>query len=299
MGLRHEWPNLGVISFAHSYGFSNLVLPLLLDGIPLILAASHLPDSLRAARAQFRDITLAGVPVLWRAWFEAGVVSDSIRLAISAGAPLPLDLETKIYSQTGVKVHNFYGSTECGGIAFDLSKGPRHCPSEVGEPLQNVELAVNSEGCLEVRGPAVGLTYWPQYEDSLCSGRFRTADLAEIINGKVHLYSRKSDLINIAGRKVSPESIEQILMTHPSVRDAVVFGVPCSRQDRSETIVACVSTQRQIDARNLTSFLGEKLPPWQVPKIWQFVGLETNSRGKRSRSEWRRRFLEGAQSHFR
>ena len=49
MGLRPDWPNLGVISLAHSYGFSNLVLPLLLHGIPLILAPSPLPEAVRQA----------------------------------------------------------------------------------------------------------------------------------------------------------------------------------------------------------------------------------------------------------
>ncbi len=49
MGLRPDWPNLGVISLAHSYGFSNLVLPLLLHGIPLILVDAPLPETVRQA----------------------------------------------------------------------------------------------------------------------------------------------------------------------------------------------------------------------------------------------------------
>ena len=49
MGLRADWPNLGVISLAHSYGFSNLILPLLLHGIPLILAPAPLPEIIRRA----------------------------------------------------------------------------------------------------------------------------------------------------------------------------------------------------------------------------------------------------------
>ena len=51
MGLRPDWPNLGVISLAHSYGFSNLVLPLLLHGIPLILAGAPLPEIVLRASA--------------------------------------------------------------------------------------------------------------------------------------------------------------------------------------------------------------------------------------------------------
>ena len=74
MGLRPDWPNLGVISMAHSYGFSNLVLPLLLHGIPLILAPSPLPEAVRRAAEGEPALTLAAVPALWRAWHEAGAI---------------------------------------------------------------------------------------------------------------------------------------------------------------------------------------------------------------------------------
>ena len=75
MGLRPDWPNLGLISLAHSYGFSNLVLPLLLHGIPLILVNSRLPEVLRHALSIWPDVTLSGVPALWRVWHDAGAIS--------------------------------------------------------------------------------------------------------------------------------------------------------------------------------------------------------------------------------
>ena len=87
MGLRPDWPNLGAISLAHSYGFSNLVLPLLLHGIPLILAGSVLPEAIRRAAAAVSDVTLAAVPALWRTWHDAGAIPANVRLAISAGIP--------------------------------------------------------------------------------------------------------------------------------------------------------------------------------------------------------------------
>ncbi len=90
MGLRADWPNLGVISLAHSYGFSNLVLPLLLHGIPLILAPAPLPEIIRRAAENESAITLAAVPAMWRAWHEAKAIPQNVRLAISAGAPLPV-----------------------------------------------------------------------------------------------------------------------------------------------------------------------------------------------------------------
>src|SRR5882724_6601068 len=117
MGLKPEWPNLGVISLAHSYGFSNLVLPLLLYGVPLILVDSPLPETVRKAAGAAQSITLAAVPALWRAWHEADAIPRNVRLAISAGAPLPLSLEQAVFAGRGLKIHNFYGASECGGIA--------------------------------------------------------------------------------------------------------------------------------------------------------------------------------------
>ena len=125
MGLRPDWPNLGAISLAHSYGFSNLVLPLLLHGIPLAIVASPLPEIVRLAAENLPDLTLAAVPALWRTWHETNAIPATTRLAISAGAPLPSALERTIFQARGLKIHNFYGSTECGGIAYDATEIPR------------------------------------------------------------------------------------------------------------------------------------------------------------------------------
>ena len=140
MGLRPDWPNLGVISMAHSYGFSNLVLPLLLHGIPLILAPAPLPEIVRRAAETEPAITLAAVPAMWRAWHEADAIPPNVRLAISAGAPLPLNLEQAVFKTRGLKIHNFLGSSECGGIAYDAGETPRTDAACVGAPMRNVNL---------------------------------------------------------------------------------------------------------------------------------------------------------------
>ncbi len=293
MGLKPDWPNLGVISLAHSYGFSNLVLPLLLHGIPLILAGSGLPEAIRRAAVLVPTITLAGVPALWSRWHEAEAIPGNVRLAISAGAPLPLGLEQSVFGDRGLKIHNFYGSSECGGIAYDATSQPRSDGACVGTPMRNVNLTVNAGGCLEVRGSAVGQTYWPEPSDSLRDGIFRTSDLAEISEGNVYLRGRASDQINVAGRKVAAETIENALVAHPHVRDCVAFGVPSADAARGETIVACLAVDARLNREVLKQYLMERLPAWQVPREWWFVdSLAANQRGKLSRAEWRRRYLD-------
>jgi long-chain acyl-CoA synthetase len=293
MGLRPDWPNLGVISLAHSYGFSNLVLPLLLHGIPLTLAGAPLPEAIRRAAATERAITLAAVPALWRAWLDAEAIPPNVNLAISAGAPLPLALEQHAFALRGLKIHNFYGASECGGIAYDAAAGPRLDGVCAGAPMRNVELCVADEGCLEVRGRAVGQTYWPEPGPNLRDGVFRTSDLAEISGGLVYLRGRATDQINVAGRKISPEMIEKVLLAHPAVQDCLVFGVASGDTGRGEKIVACIVSKSETSGETFKQFLLEKLPAWQVPRDWQFVeSLEANQRGKLSRAEWRKRYLE-------
>lgn len=293
MGLRVDWPNLGAISLAHSYGFSNLVLPLLLHGVPLILVPSPLPEAVRRAAEGYADVTLAGVPALWRAWHEAGAIPPNVRLAISAGAPLPLSLEQAVYAATGLKIHNFYGSSECGGIAYDVTATPRTGDACVGSRMQNVEVALSEDGCLQVRGAAVGETYWPDGDITLAGGRFQTSDLAELRDGQVFLRGRLGDQINVAGRKVSPATIEQALREHGSVKECLVFGIPSSDADRTDVIVACVAAEGPHDDAGLKQFLLEKLPGWQVPREWWFVEtLGANARGKTPRAEWRRKYLQ-------
>jgi acyl-CoA synthetase (AMP-forming)/AMP-acid ligase II len=293
MGLRTDWPNIGVISLAHSYGFSNLILPLLLHGIPLILAPAPLPEIIRRAAKNENFITLAAVPAMWRAWYEAKAIPQNVRLAISAGAPLPVNLEQEVFKTRGVKIHNFLGSSECGGIAYDAGETPRTDAALAGSPMQNVNCSLNDEGCLIVRSRAVAETYWPEKSGLLGGGIFQTSDLAELKNGLVFLRGRLGDQINVAGRKVSPETVERALLAHPQVRECLVFGMPSRAAERTEIIVTVLVSSAM--ESELKSFLLQTLSAWQVPREWRFVAsLAANARGKISRAEWRRHwFLAG------
>ena len=293
MRLQPEWPNLGVISMAHSYGFSNLVLTLLLHGIPLVLLGDPLPGTLASALAEWSQVTLPAVPAMWRAWDKSGVISPSIRLAISAGAPLALDLERGIHAVTGLKVHNFLGASECGGIAYDRDDAPRTDAGFVGTPIDNVTLSVGDDGCLVVEGDAVGTGYAGGSDAALAAGRFRTTDLAEIVDGSVFVRGRRGDVINVAGRKVAPARIEEALLAVPGVRYCVVFGVPSRDPERVQDVAACVCPGPGFDLSGVKPVLRSRLAAWEIPRIWWKTGeLRPDARGKISRSLWRRRFQE-------
>jgi acyl-CoA synthetase (AMP-forming)/AMP-acid ligase II len=286
MGLRRAWTNLGVISLAHSYGFSNLVTPLLLHGVPLILAPAPLPETVRTAAKLAEHISLPAVPALWRAWFEAGAIPANVQLAISAGAPLPLALEQAVFEKLALKLHNFYGASECGGIAYDASEIPRADTAGVGTAIKNVSLAVGDDGCLQVRSRAVAAGV---VGDGSWGGVFGTSDLAELVGGEVFLRGRAGDLINVAGRKILPEAIEQALLKMSAVRACLVFGTPSADAARGEEVVAVVVSEA--DEGELRRGASELLPAWQLPRHWWRVAeLPVNARGKISRAAWRERW---------
>lgn len=292
MRLRPDCPNVALISLAHSYGFSNLVLPLLLHGIPLLLAPSRLPEGLRQACSKFPRVTVPAVPALWRLWHQAEAIPSAIELAISAGAPLPAWLESEVFERWGVKIHNFYGASECGGICYDASPSPRQSDEDVGAPMVNIKLEQDPEGCLIVRSRAAGETYWPAADSALGGGIFHSRDRAQLRDGRVFLEGRRTDVINLAGQKVSPEAIEQAILRHPEVRECVVFGVPGRDALRSELVVACVWADRPLESEALKQHLLHFLPAWQLPRQWWFHGVPVEQqRGKISRHQWREKFL--------
>ena len=298
MGLRAEWPNLGVISMAHSYGFSNLVLPLLLHGVPLWLLDNPLPETLRRILNTHQPLTLAAVPAMWQAWDRVGVEFTSIRLAISAGAPLPIALEAAVFARGGLKIHNFYGSSECGGIAYDQTAVPRSLATLAGTPLAGVTLTCDPASlCLRITSAAVAEGYVAA--DPLAdaatepgNGTWLASDLARIDEqGVVHLLGRAGDFISVAGHKLAPTRIEEVLLRIAGVRHCVVFGVPSPNAIRVEDVVACVNLGVGTDPQVLKSaFNGQ--PSTYCPRHWWLTSeLQPDARGKLSRSGWRERWL--------
>lgn len=296
MGLKAKWPNLGVISLAHSYGFSNLVLPLLLHGIPLVLVPDALPGTLERALALFPTVTLPAVPAMWKAWHGSGVLDgDRVRLAISAGAPLTRPLEQVVFEDTGIKIHNFYGSTECGGIAYDRTEDPRPLDGYVGTAMDGVQLSL-AEGRLRVESHAVALSYaGSESGEILGEGTFLTADEAEIDDrGRVFLRGRRGEAINVAGRKISPDAVEEVLQGLDGVEQALVFGVPSEDAERVEDLVAAVRLSEGASLTDVKRRATGGLPGWKRPrKWWCCADLAPDGRGKTSRARWRARYLKG------
>ncbi len=291
MGLREDDRNYGIISFAHSYGFSNLITPLLCRGIPLVAASDIIPRAIVEGLKASSATVLPGVPAIFRSLAEVPNAGKALRLCVSAGAPLASEVARRFCERWGLKIHSFYGASECGGICYDSSDSPDTPQGYVGPALDEVNLTLEGEEPSQVwvRSLAVGLGYWPVVDDrSFADGAFRPSDLLERRASGYAIAGRISDLINVAGRKVNPDEVERVLRMSANVREAVVLGLPAST--RGEEVVACV--QGEVTEAELRALCAKNLAAWQVPRRWFFFQeIPVNARGKVSRSELRARLV--------
>jgi long-chain acyl-CoA synthetase len=287
--------NFGVIPISHSYGFSNLLTPLIARGVPMVLSRDRVPRAVLINLKQTKATVFPGTPVLYQAFCEMKDTPSlpELRLCISAGAPLSAAIAKTFCQQFKVPIHSFYGSSECGGICYDRD-GHVFEDGFVGAPMEGVDLTFvdpRAESSLvRVLSPAVGDDYFPRPDKAkLDCGMFTPDDLLARCGDGLKIVGRISDLINVAGKKVNPALVEEQLLQVAGVREAIVFGRKSSQ--RNEEIAACVVTNGKVTAANLIDFCRARLSAWQVPKqVFIIDEIPVTERGKISRREFACRF---------
>jgi long-chain acyl-CoA synthetase len=287
MGIRPEDLNFGVIPFSHSYGFSNLITPLLFQGTVLICSTDRMPRAVYHHLRNSGATVFPGTPALFQALGSLSGAAEPLplRLCISAGAPLAPEVSGEFHRRFGLKIHSFYGSSECGGIAYDRDDEAARPYGFAGTPLAGVEVVKIDANRISVRGPNVGDGYFPDSDAEILDGtQFSPGDLVEWSNQGIRLVGRVTEFVNVAGKKVHPSVVEEHLRKMAGVIDAIVFGIPSAT--RNEDLVAYVVGSKSLSRQLLESHCREGLSSWQVPREIQIVPeLPFNSRGKINRSE--------------
>jgi long-chain acyl-CoA synthetase len=301
MGIRPEDVNFGIIPFSHSYGFSNLITPLLFQGTGLICSTDRMPRAVYHHLRNSGATVFPGTPALFQALgsLSGTVESIALRLCISAGAPLGPEVSRQFHRRYGLKIHSFYGSSECGGIAYDRDDEPAKPYGFAGTPLAGVELVEIDINRIAVRGPSVADGYFPASDEDILGGRqFVPGDLVEWSNQGIRLVGRVTEFVNVAGKKVHPSVVEEHLRKMPGVIDAIVFGVPSTA--RNEDLVAYVAGPKSLSRQLLENHCREGLSSWQVPREIQIMReLPFNNRGKINRSELSKLHVESDRATFR
>jgi len=269
MGLRHEVPNLAAISVTHSYGFSSVMLPLLLHGVPVHAVEVPFPRVVADALACHDSMVVPAVPSVWRAWHRSGILHRArIAIAVSAGAPLSLELESAVFESFGLKLHNFYGASECGGISFDTSDTPRESASDLGSPFEGVTVSMHPSGRFLIHSSSCAMSFDGAREgEILGDGRFLTQDFGTIAEGRLQLQSSGAESINVAGRKIGPAKVETALLATGLIERARVFGIPSHDPERVEEIAALVIL-KSATLDELRHAASAALAGWELPRHW-------------------------------
>jgi long-chain acyl-CoA synthetase len=270
MGIRPGDLNVGLIPLGHSYGLGNLVVPLLAQGTAVLCGVPALPQPLAAAIARFRPTVLPAVPAILHALAESEIPPaslKSLRLVISAGAPLSAEVAQAFWARFGIKIRNFYGSSETGGIAFDRSGAATLAGRSVGRPLRGVRLAFGRADRFTVASAAA------------LKGRQRPADRGQLNSrGELVLLGRIGRVLKVAGRRLDPAEVERALRQVPGIRDAWVAAHP----RRSDAIAAVIAAE--LSPAAAVAALRAQVAGWKIPKkIVVLPDFPLTARGKPDR----------------
>jgi long-chain acyl-CoA synthetase len=237
---------------------------------------------------------------LWRVVHEPRAadfdVSSMVHIG-GGGAAWSAALQAKIREVFGEQVTwgVGYGLTECTGLATTSSFADllEH-PDNVGRAVATVEVKVEANDEIWIRGPMVMLGYWrnPAATEALIDGDrwLHSGDLGEIRDGLLYLSARRTDLILRGAENVYPVEIENCLELHPSVGEVAVVGVP--DEEFGQLVAAVIVpasglTTGDIDTAALAAHVKERLAYFKVPAQWvvQDKPLPRTATGKVVRAE--------------
>nr|WP_308801071.1 AMP-binding protein [Streptomyces polyasparticus] len=271
-------------------------------GVVLDAFAEHKPAYTVGPSTAF--MALAATPGVTREHFA------SFQVISSGGAPVPPALVEKFRTAFGPYIRNGYGLTECTAPCaavppqHEAPVDPESGTLSVGVPGPDTvvrivdeagaEVPFGEQGEIVVRGPQVVPGYWGRPDataEAFPDGELRTGDIGFMdADGWLYVVDRKKDMINASGFKVWPREVEDVLYTHPAVREAAVVGIPDSY--RGESVKAYVSLRpgTETDPAEIVAYSKERLAAYKYPRSVEILPeLPKTTSGKILRRELRDR----------
>jgi long-chain acyl-CoA synthetase len=235
---------------------------------------------------------------------------SSLRHMVHAAAPCPVDVKRRMIEWWGPVIDEYYAASEGGGTMV-LPEEWLKKPGTVGKawPISEVvilddegkELPANEIGTVYMSMPGVEFEYYKdkQKTESNRKGRFFTVGDVGYIDedGYLFLRDRKADMIISGGANIYPAEIEAVLLGHPKVGDAAVFGVP--NEDWGEEVKAVIEPAADVEpspelAEDILAFCADKLARFKTPKTVDFVTeMPRDPNGKLYKRRLRDPYWEG------
>ncbi|MFN6558742.1 MAG: class I adenylate-forming enzyme family protein [Nostoc sp. ChiSLP01] len=292
---------LCIVPLYHAHGLGNCLLAAIHNGATLVILEPALhqgktievPFVFRRSRIlellEKEKITiLPAVPYIFNTLAETPndtlVDVSTMRLCFSAGNFLSREIFDKFFQRFGIPVRQLYGCTEAGSVAINLDEDLKNTYDSVGFPLKNIdiriideagkELPTGSTGEIVIKSKAltIGYSNKPELNQRVFqNGTFLTGDLGKKDEaGRVYITGRKQIFIDTGGHKVDPLEIENILITHNQVKEAVVVGIKGLYAGEIIKAVIVPQNRDSCDEKDILSYCKSRLADFKLPKFIEF-----------------------------
>lgn len=279
-----------LIPFFHVFGMQACLLISVRKAYRMILLPRiDLMDILSMVKLleTYQPISFPAVPSLWNALLslpdeKAKIQLSSLKVATSGGAPLPRSVHERFTELTGKRMMEAYGLSEASS-ATHMTPYPEGAPiGSIGLPLPDTDARImdletglreceaEEVGELVIKGPQIMLGYWNNEEltaEALRDGWFYTRDMARMDkDGFFYIVDRKDDRIISNGFNIYPGQVEDVLKSHPDVKDAAVIGIPDRARGQAILAVIALKDGVQQDKDEFIRYCKENMPDYRVPK---------------------------------
>lgn len=291
--------DLAVLPMFHIGGIGLFTLPMLHVGGTVVIQRTFDPaETLQLLRSE--NITLFfGVPAIFLFLIQhpdfSSEAFENVRLVMSGGAPLPLNL-VKQYHNAGIVLQQGFGMSEAApSIATLRTDLAIKKAGSIGRALFHVEAKIVDEdmrdmpsgevGELVIRGPNLMHGYWKRpdaTEEAFAGGWFHTGDLARMDEeGDIYIVERKKDMFISGGENVYPAEVENALFELLEVAEAAVIGVKDEKWGEVGKAIVVFKPGKKLTDEQILTFLRGRLAKYKVPKSVAVVDqLPRNAAGK-------------------
>jgi long-chain acyl-CoA synthetase len=285
---------LGALPLFHSFGQTCGLNTAVASGACLALIPRFVPADVLELIERRRVTVFEGVPTMYAALLHAADRdrrdASSLRVCVSGGAALPLEVLHGFETAFGCVVLEGYGLSETSPVA-SFNRPHLRKPGSIGTPVDGVEMRLldptpEGVGEIAIRGHNVMKGYWGNPDATRqaidADGWFRSGDLARVDeDGCYFIVDRKKELIIRGGYNVYPREIEEVIYEHPAVREAAVVGVP--HPELGEEVGACVALKEGADAdeADVREFVRSQVAAYKYPRhVWFVDELPKGPTGK-------------------
>jgi long-chain acyl-CoA synthetase len=277
---------MAVLPFFHVFAMTVAMNFAVAYGAEMILVPRFELDQVLKLIAKRKPTLFPGVPTLYTALNSAAAKGghdlSSIRICVSGGAPLPVEVKAQFERLTGCSLVEGYGLSEASPVVTCNPPGGKIKAGSIGLPVPGTTVEVRSHvdpglllpqgehGEICVRGPQVMAGYWGRPEETaevLQDGILRTGDIGYVDpEGYIFLVDRIKDVILCGGYNVYPRVIEEALYQHPAVAEVVVIGIPDDYRGQAPKAFVRLRDDAEATPEELKTFLTSQISRIELPK---------------------------------